>query len=71
MLYIASLDQYLMELKSLVRKGRPHPVLQIRTQLSTHLRENYKTLGLKRVSKQVSISDLLNGSEQPEGDTRQ
>jgi hypothetical protein len=27
MLYIASLDNYLMGLKSLVRKGRPHPVL--------------------------------------------
>ena len=50
-----------MGLESLIRKGRPHPVLQIRAQLSAHLRENYKTLGPKRVSKQVSISDLLNG----------
>src|SRR3990170_131991 len=32
MLYIASLDHYLMQLKSLVRKGRPHPVLSTRTQ---------------------------------------
>jgi len=31
MLYIASLDNYLMHLKSLVRKGRPRPVLAIRT----------------------------------------
>ena len=31
MLYIASLDNYLMGLKSLIRKGRPHPVLAIRT----------------------------------------
>ena len=31
MLYIASLDNYLMGLKSLVRKGKPHPVLAIRT----------------------------------------
>jgi len=44
MLYIASLDNYLMQLKSLVRKGKPHPVLSIRTQLSAHLRENLKTL---------------------------
>lgn len=40
MLYIASLDHYLMQLKSLVRKGRPHPVLSTRTQLSAHLRDN-------------------------------
>jgi hypothetical protein len=50
MLYIASLDNYLMGLKSLVRKGRPHPVLAIRTQLSAHLRENLKTLGQAVVS---------------------
>src|ERR671914_345201 len=42
MLYIASLDNYLMGLKSLMRKGRPHPVLAVRTQLSAHLRENLK-----------------------------
>ena len=46
MLYIASLDNYLMGLKSLVRKGKPHPVLVIRTQLSAHLREISKPLGL-------------------------
>src|SRR4029453_9718732 len=59
MLYIASLDNYLMGLKSLVRKGRPHPVFAIRTQLSAHLRENLKTLGLKRVAKNLSLHDTL------------
>jgi hypothetical protein len=59
MLYIASLDNYLMGLKSLVRKGRPHPVLAIRTQLSAHLRENLKTLGLKRVSRTLSLHEIL------------
>jgi len=59
MLYVASLDNYLMGLKSLVRKGKPHPVLAIRTQLSAHLRENLKTLGLKRVSKTLSLHDIL------------
>ncbi len=34
--------------------------------------EGLKLLGLKRVSKPVSISDLLNGaSDQPESDTSQ
>jgi hypothetical protein len=59
MLYIASLDNYLMGLKSLVRKGRPHPVLAIRTQLSARLRENLKTLGLKRVAKTLSLNEML------------
>jgi hypothetical protein len=79
MLYIASLDNYLMGLKSLVRKGRPHPVLAIRTQLSAHLRENLKTLGLHRRVKNVSVTDLLadhhdetptNGTEQGNGQGR-
>src|SRR6266508_3092235 len=59
MLYIASLDTYLMGLKSLVRKGRPHPVIAVRTQLAAHLRENLKTLGLKRVSRTLSLQDIL------------
>ena len=63
MLYIASLDNYLMGLKSLVRKGRPHPVLAIRTQLSAHLRENLKTLGLKRVAKSISVADIMSKYE--------
>jgi hypothetical protein len=76
MLYIASLDNYLMGLKSLVRKGRPHPVLAIRTTLSAHLRENLKTLGLKRVAKTLSLDEILakddgeangNGTEQGNG----
>src|SRR5438045_1436962 len=29
MLHVASLDNYLMQLKSLVRKGRPHPVISV------------------------------------------
>lgn len=60
MLYGASLDNYLMGLKSLVRKGRAHPVIAIRTQLAAHLRENLKTLGPQRRVKTPSIGDLLN-----------
>ena len=68
MLYIASLDNYLMGLKSLVRKGKPHPVLAIRTRLSAHLRENLKTLGLRRVSRRsplpCAIKSLTSSSGQ-------
>ncbi len=53
MLYIGSLDAYLGGLKSLVRKGRVHNVLIERTRLAGHLRENLKTLGLKRMPKEI------------------
>src|SRR4030095_15253203 len=66
MLYIASLDNYLMGLKSLVRKSRAHPVLAIRTQLSAHLRENLKTLGLRRVAKTLSLTDILTKDDEPQ-----
>ena len=64
MLYIASLDNYLMGMEKLVRKGKPHPVLAIRTQLSAHLRENLKTLGLGRVSKTLTVTDVLNSKDE-------
>ncbi len=70
LLYIGSLDAYLMGLKSIVRKGRVHNALIERTRLAGHLRENLKTLGLKRVPKE--IPDLarelaqLQGQEQGE-----
>ncbi len=53
MLYIGSLDAYLAGLKNLVRKGRVHNVLIERTRLAGHLRENLKTLGLKKVPKEI------------------
>jgi len=67
MLYIASLDNYLMKLKSLVRKGRPHPVLDMRTKLAAHLRENLKSIGLQRRAKRIGVADIL--SQEQEGDS--
>jgi hypothetical protein len=59
LLYIASIDNHLMGLKSLVRKGRPHPLLAIRTQLAAHNRENYKTLGIHRRQKSRTLTEIL------------
>jgi len=53
MLYIGSLDAYLAGLKYLVRKGKVLNVLMERTRLAAHMRENLKTLGLKRVPKEI------------------
>src|SRR5262245_5358735 len=58
MLFIGSLDHYLTGLKSLVRKGRIHPVIAERTRLAAHLRENLKTLGLKRAQKTLSLDEV-------------
>jgi len=68
-LYIGSLDNYLMGLKTLVRKSRPHPVLAIRTQLAAHLRENLKTIGLHRRIKTKSLQEILDESTDEKGDS--
>lgn len=73
MLYIGSLDAYLTGLKSLVRKGKVHAVLSERTRLAAHLRENLKTIGLKRIQKTLTLAELLaqgegDGEEQDQGD---
>jgi hypothetical protein len=63
LLYLASIDAYLLRLKSAVRRGKLHPVMSDRGKLATHLRENLKTLGLSRRIKAVSINDLLAANE--------
>ncbi len=50
--YIIVIDGDLVG-KRLIRKGRPHPLLEIRLRLAAHRRENLKTLGLKRVARDV------------------
>jgi hypothetical protein len=57
--YTAAYDLYLSSLKSIIRKGRPHPIVDARTRLSAHRRENLKTLGLKRVAKTLSLTEIL------------
>jgi hypothetical protein len=57
--YTAAYDLYLSGLKSVIRKGRPHPIVDARTRLAAHRRENLKTLGLKRVAKQIVGIDAI------------
>jgi hypothetical protein len=72
LLFAASLDRYLMQLQSLVRKGKIHGVVSERTKIGVHIRENLKTLGLKRVSKEISWSDYFSEKygEQDSGKSR-
>jgi hypothetical protein len=68
MLFMASIDSYLLSLKSLIRKGRLRAVVPERTRIGAHIRENLRTLGLKRVSKELSLSDYI---EQKYGDGKE
>jgi hypothetical protein len=68
--YAVAYDAYLSSLKSVIRKGRPHPIVDARTKLAAHRRENLKTLGLKRVAKQVLTADEIRRRyESDENDT--
>jgi hypothetical protein len=64
MLFAGSIDHYLLSLKSLVRKGRLHAVVGERTRIGAHIRENLKTLGLKRVVIQKSLEQILEEDEE-------
>jgi hypothetical protein len=57
--YVMNYDVYLSSLKSTIRKGRPHPIIDARTRLAAHRRENLKLLGLKRVAKTLSLTEIL------------
>ena len=56
--YVTVYDVYLAGLNSVIRKGRPHPIVDASTKLAAR-RENLKTLGLKRVAKTLSLSEIL------------
>jgi hypothetical protein len=57
--YVTAYDVYLSSLKSVIRKGRPHPIIDARTKLAAHRRENLKTLGLKRRAKEIAGYDAI------------
>ncbi len=53
-----------------IRKGKPHAAYALRAQLITQRRDHLKLLGLKRVSKTLSLQDILsadndNGKAEP------
>ena len=73
MMYLSTCDNYLVQLKSFIRKSRPHPVLSVRLQLASHLRENLRLLGLKRQAKTMSLEEYVeckygNGRPESEGE---
>ena len=68
--YVSTIDNHLAGLKHLVRKGKAHPLLEIRVRLAAHRRENLKTLGLKRVAKPAqSLEDVIAEYDNRDSDT--
>jgi hypothetical protein len=66
--YVTAYDVYLSGLKSVIRKGRPHPIIDARNRAAAHRRENLKLLGLKRVSKTLTLTEILaNDDDKPAG----
>ena len=66
MLYVGTLDEYLMKLDgNIIKQGKVISVIDTRTKLASHLRENLRAIGLKRQAKQVSLSEILS-HDQPE-----
>ena len=59
MLYISTVDEYLMALDGgLIRGGKAVPVIDTRTQLAAHLRRHLESLGLKRVPREMDVHAL-------------
>jgi hypothetical protein len=67
--YVSTIDAEIAK-GGLLTDGKAHPLLEYRPRFAAHRRDTLRTLGLKRVSKQLTVHDLLNdGSEQ--GDNKQ
>jgi hypothetical protein len=63
---IATMDFQLQNKRQLIRKGKPHPLIELRMRVAAHRRDNYKLTGLKRVSKTPTLTDLLDGHDESE-----
>jgi hypothetical protein len=57
-LLIATMDFQLEDRRQLIRKSRPHPIIELRMRVATHRRENYRVIGLERRSKQLTWDDF-------------
>jgi hypothetical protein len=65
---LATLDFQLAGKRQLTRKGKPHPIIELRMRVAAHRRENYKLTGIKRVIKTKTLDEILSEDqdEQPE-----
>src|SRR5215813_10337371 len=70
-LLIATMDNELATKKRLTRKGKPHPLIELRIRIASHRRENFKLVGLKRVAKTVDWRSVLQEEDSVNAETAQ
>jgi len=58
-LIIATMDYQLEAKRQMTRKGKPHPLIDLRMRVAAHRRENYRLTGLKRVGKPVPTLEQI------------
>ena len=69
MLYTSTLDEYLIKLDGNIVKGnKVISVVDTRTKLASHLRDNLRAIGLHRRVKQTSLTEILSRSDEPQTD---
>jgi hypothetical protein len=56
---ISTLDHQLAGRRQLTRKGKPHPLIDLRMRLAAHRRDNYKLTGIVRIIKTKSLQEIL------------
>jgi hypothetical protein len=64
---LSTVDIQLSGKRQLTRKGRPHPLIDLRMRIAAHRRDNYRLCGIKRVPKLLSLQSILEGDDKPEG----
>ena len=58
---IATMDYQLQSKKQLIRKGKPHPLIELRMRVAAHRRDNYRLTGIQRVPPpQKTLEEILN-----------
>jgi hypothetical protein len=66
-LYVATIDEYLIKLDGgIIKQGKVIPVVDTRTKLASHLRENLRAIGLHRRVKTASLTEILSQHDEPE-----
>jgi hypothetical protein len=62
---IATMDFQLENKRQLTRKGKPHPLIELRMRVAAHRRENYKIIGVKRTPPRAkTLEQILEEDEE-------
>ena len=68
-LYVATIDEYLLRIEGgIIKQGKVISVVDTRTKLASHLRENLRAIGLHRRVKQASLTEILSAHDEPDSD---